>query len=167
MYTCTKKFANFPFAHRQPAHPGHCRLIHGHNWAFVFTFGCKHLEPGTEFVVDFGDLKWLKAWLESQFDHTLVLNSDDPYLEYFKLVLGDKPEVPPGGHPVGHIKVPFAKIILVPNCGAEGLAAYIYEEVNRQLFARYDGRVFLHSVSVEEDEKNSAAYSPAQGCCHD
>lgn len=163
MYTCTKKFANFPFAHRQPAHPGHCRLIHGHNWAFVFTFGCKHLEPGTEFVVDFGDLKWLKAWLEERFDHTLVLNQDDPMLEFLKNVLVNTFLDP------SHTdqKCELAKITCVPNCGAEGLAAYLYREINCELFVRYQGRVFLHSVSVEEDEKNSAAYSPAQGCCNE
>jgi 6-pyruvoyltetrahydropterin/6-carboxytetrahydropterin synthase len=158
MYTCTKKFANFPFAHRQPAHKGHCSLIHGHNWAFVFTFGCKHLEPGTEFVVDFGDLKWLKAMLEELFDHTLVLNADDPQLEYLRNVLVNFQS--------GLEFRPLARLVLVPNCGAEGLAAFLYDEVNRQLYARYNGRVFLHAVVVEEDEKNSAAYSPANGGCN-
>ena len=120
MFTCTKKFSNLPFAHRQPSHPGHCRLIHGHNWAFTFTFGCHELEKGTGFVIDFGDLKWLKTWLETHFDHTLVLNIDDPSLEYLRNALA-----PSSVAGMAHVDG-FARIICVPNCGAEGLALFAF-----------------------------------------
>lgn len=159
MFTCTKKYTNLPFAHRQPSHPGHCRLIHGHNWSFTFTFGCNELEKGTGFVVDFGDLKWLKTWLENHFDHTLVLNSDDPALEYLRAALTRAPlAITMDSH--------FARIICVPNCGAEGLAKFVFEEVEKLLRFQTKERVFLHTVDVGEDEKNSAMYCVTGGCDH-
>jgi len=38
MITCTKKFGEYPFAHRQPLHDGMCKLVHGHNWTFEVEF---------------------------------------------------------------------------------------------------------------------------------
>lgn len=166
MYTCTKKFADFPFAHRQPSHDGHCALIHGHNWSFKFIFGCKALEAGTTFVVDFGKLQEVKAWLASQFDHTLVLNGDDPWLEYLKLTLGINRTPSPAGFP-SHPQDALAKIIVVPSCSSEGLASYVYEEVNRILFRLTEGRAYVMRVEVEEDGKNSAAYAPHAYCHHE
>lgn len=137
-------------------------MIHGHNWAFEFTFACRERDVNG-FVIDFGDLKWLKEWLAVHFDHTLVLNQDDPALEYLKRVLVD--ETPALGALLPGT-LAFAEIIVVPNAGAEGLAAFLFEEVDRLLIAHTDGRVHLHSIAVYEDEKNSANYFPAPVCCH-
>lgn len=151
MITCTKRYDDFPFAHRQPNHRGHCALIHGHNWGFEFEFGATHLDENF-FVVDFGDLKWLKNWLTSQFDHTLVLNEDDPMLNYLRNALDSQPGEREGA--------PLAKIVTVPNCGAEGLARHIFLTVNEGLVEIYHNRVFLTRVTVFEDGKNSATYTP-------
>ena len=35
-------------------------------------------------VMDFGGLKPIKAWLEDLFDHTLLINEDDPALQFFQ-----------------------------------------------------------------------------------
>lgn len=150
MTTCTKLISDLPFAHRQPKHRGHCSLIHGHNWSFEFEFQATELDENM-FVVDFGDLKWLKLWLEENFDHTLVLNNDDPMLNYLRSALDTQCGERDG--------VLLAKIVTVPNCGAEGLAKYIYESVNESLLAIYNGRVSLARLTVFEDSKNSATYS--------
>lgn len=155
MITATKKFIGFPFAHRQHTHPGHCRFIHGHNWDFTFTFGSGSLD-NNGFVIDFGALKWLKEWLESQFDHTLVLNENDPALEFLRKGLTDSNGC------LADIEdhYPFAKITVVPNCGAEGLAKYLHTEVNRLLTCRTPGRdVWVLAVTVHENERNSATYT--------
>ena len=34
-------------------------------------------------AVDFGGLKELKQWLEEQFDHKTVIDSEDPHMETF------------------------------------------------------------------------------------
>lgn len=153
MISITKKFINFPFAHRQPSHPGHCHLIHGHNWSFEFEFGCEVLEPGTGFVVDFGALKWLRAYLEEQFDHTLVLNSDDPWLPHLQMH---------NAHLESAIGQRVAKIVEVPNCGAEGLAVLLHDVVNGMLAQHpklAERGVCVTRVVVYEDEKNAAVFT--------
>ena len=75
-FTCSKLFDNIPIAHRQHNHSGPCSKIHGHDWAFTFTFACNDRDPVTGFVVDFGDLKDLKAQIEV-FDHALAINKSD------------------------------------------------------------------------------------------
>lgn len=147
--TIAKRFANLPFAHRQHRHAGHCRLIHGHNWDFEFEFACSKLDDNG-FVVDFGALKWLRAWLEDRFDHTLVLNLDDPHLTYLTHRLNPDFIQDCQG---------FAKIVVVPNCGAEGLAAWILEKVNlelQRLGIGQDRGLHVVRVTAFEDEKNSA-----------
>jgi 6-pyruvoyltetrahydropterin/6-carboxytetrahydropterin synthase len=156
MFTCTKKFIDFPFAHRQHNHGGHCRLIHGHNWAFEFTFGSKKRDING-FVIDFGDLKWVKQYLTDMFDHTLVLNLDDPMLGFIKESLTET------GHDAHKS---LADIRVVPNAGAEGLADFVFEEINRRLLTYTNDRVFLVSLTVFEDSKNSATFRNPQACNH-
>ena len=151
-FTCTKTFADFAFAHRQHTHDGHCALIHGHNWAFEFTFAADRLDPNG-FVVDFGKLKWLKGLLEGYFDHTLLLNRDDPELGYLKGVLTANDRFDGSTRE----KMPLAKIIVVPNCGAEKLAEWLLKEVNDHLGELYgDRQVRAIKVQVFEDARNSA-----------
>lgn len=158
MHTCTKRFDGFAAAHRQHRHDGHCALIHGHNWSFEFTFEALELDEN-EFVLDFGKLKWLKAYLTEQFDHTLLLNEDDPQLVYLRSVLDNGPCAE------GTV---LAHIVVVPNCGAEGLAKYLHRAVDSRLAnpvycpeaEDYIVRqVRVLSVVVWEDDKNSAAYT--------
>lgn len=140
--TCTKRFDNYPFAHRQPSHPGHCHLIHGHNWGFEFEFACHTLSP-EGFVVDFGGLKWLREFLDRRFDHTLVLNADDPSLPLFRDLE----------------RASLCKLHVVPNCGAEGLARHLLDGINvdLQYSESYSARgVHLVRVTVYEDTRNSA-----------
>lgn len=156
MTTCTKLYTDLPAAHRQHKHDGHCALIHGHNFSFEFTFAAETLDE-CGFVVDFGKLKWLKAWLGENFDHTLLLNADDPQL-------GDLQEFLENGHGL-------AKIVVVPNCGSEGLAEWILKEVNALFNRGFAGlttvgqvddylrrRVHVSCVRVFEDSKNYATY---------
>lgn len=155
MITCTKRFSDIPFAHRQPNHEGHCSLIHGHNWAFEFEFAAylpkedRLAEDSHDlqtvdkngFVVDFGNLKWLKEWLNGKFDHALVLNEADPCLRQLREWLCV-------------YQPALAHITVVPNCGAEGLATYVSDYVRSVLSIQ--GQVRLVRVTVFEDSKNSA-----------
>jgi 6-pyruvoyltetrahydropterin/6-carboxytetrahydropterin synthase len=148
--TCSKRYDDLPFAHRQPNHDGHCAWIHGHNWSFEFEFAADTPDE-CGFVIDFGKLKWLRAWIEERFDHTLVLNEDDPHLPYLRSAL----DTQPGDRGVG----PFAKIIALPDCSSEGLSRWLFETVNSLLAAQTDGRVSVVKVRVIEDSRNSATYS--------
>lgn len=159
--TCSKLFGPFAAAHRQHRHDGHCALIHGHNFSFEITFAADSLDEN-QFVIDFGKLKWLRAYLEELFDHTLLLNADDPALPYLRGVLDNKVRTECGCDIYAHI-------IEVPSCGAEGLGEYLLNQVNIRLThpgfvspeaaEDYSQRcVRVVSVTVFEDEKNKATY---------
>jgi len=145
-YTCKKQYRNLPAAHRQPKHDGHCALIHGHDWGFDITFQRTNRADRLDengFVFDFGKLKEVKAMLEDTFDHTLLLNQDDPQKEHLIEVLGEE----------------LAKIVILPSCSAEGLAKYVYEEADAIVRKLSNGGVKVTEVVCHEDEKNSASYN--------
>lgn len=150
-HTISKTYIDFPFAHRQHNHPGHCSQVHGHNWSFTFEFGSDFLDD-CGFVIDFGDLAQLKGYLTHLFDHTLVLNEDDPLLSRFLELEQEK----------------LVSVIVVPNCGAEGLGAFLLAEINDALNPNTVANpiafpsdwstrgVRCLSVTVHEDSKNVA-----------
>ena len=146
MITVTKSWRDLPAAHRQPNHDGHCRLIHGHNWGFDITFGCDALD-GNGFVVDVGKLKPIKDRLVSLFDHTLLINGDDPLLGRFR----------------GMDEEGLIALVIVPNCGMDGLSKMGARDAQQilEVLTEKDGRkVFVHEVVCWEDGKNRASYLP-------
>lgn len=160
MHTLTKQYRDLPAAHRQPKHQGHCRLIHGHNWGFDITFTCDILNE-CDFVVDCGGLQCIKKFMIEHFDHTLLLNDSDPSKDHLLSSIGLRSS-----------GTGFARIIVVPSCGMEGLAEFVYEEVTDMIGddpdklynrdPRTGGKRGLKVVEVTcwEDSKNSATYRP-------
>jgi len=149
MITCTKKYTDLPFAHRQWKHPGHCSQIHGHNFTFVFEFW-SYSKDRVGFTVDFGKLKWLKKWIDERFDHTCVLCEDDPLLEEFKK-MGDGKAF---------------NITEVPDASCEGIAKYLFDNVSILLkhgnvLDKEDSHrnIKIRKIEVIEDGKNSATFT--------
>jgi len=142
MYTCSKTYSDIPFAHRQHSHEGHCGFIHGHNWTFKFTFGCDALDE-KGFVVDFGQLKFIREWITETFDHAYVYNQSDA--DTGKLLL----EFPQ-----------CFKAYKVENCSSEGLAKHAHEVVSVLLKEHHGSRVRILAVEVSEDTRNSAEFRP-------
>jgi 6-pyruvoyltetrahydropterin/6-carboxytetrahydropterin synthase len=142
MLTCTKIYADVPFAHRQHLHAGHCRLVHGHNWSFHLTFGCE-TPDANGFVVDFGDLKFIRRWIEEHLDHACVFNETDPLRE---TLVAASPEA--------------WKAYVVPNCSCEGLARHLHGIWDPLVRKHTGGRAWIAELKVEEDSKNSASYRP-------
>ena len=84
MYTSTKFFKEVgPCAYRNWQSDTDCYLLHGYCRSFRFVFGCKNLDK-QGFVVDFGGLKNFKRWVEDKFDHTVILQADDPMVHVFR-----------------------------------------------------------------------------------
>lgn len=141
-----KSYTNFPAAHRQPVHDGHCRLLHGHSFDFDFEFTSSSLDE-CGFVIDFGELKWLKKWLEDRFDHTLLVVADDPEMEVFE-----------------DLQFRHAcKVVVVPAASCEHLAMWILSEVSElREFQRLSSArsVRLTAVTVHEGLNNKATYRP-------
>lgn len=145
MITCTKQFGEYPFAHRQPTHDGHCKLIHGHNWKIEVEFACNETDSNG-FVVDFGKLKFLKELFEQLFDHTLVISKRDPKLEFIK-------EIESQG---------LAKLTIVDDVSAEGLSTWLQGVINEELDKQHGGRVWAHRVRVYEQVDDWCdAYMPS------
>src|SRR4051794_39438235 len=61
----------------------HCRLVHGYALAFRLVMATTDLDRHN-WCFDFGDLKPVRAWLKSMFDHTMLVAQDDPELPQFE-----------------------------------------------------------------------------------
>ncbi len=93
--------------------------------------------------MDFGALKPVKSWLEDHFDHTLLLDATDPLLTDFQALEAK------GG----------CKLVVYDDVGMEGSAKYVFDWVDKWVQDATDGRVWVVSVEVRENEKNSALYT--------
>ncbi len=75
-YTSTKEWHDaFPCAYRQWRADTHCNQIHGYSFSIRVFFGADTLDA-RNWCADYGGLKDLKAILEDQFDHTLLVAED-------------------------------------------------------------------------------------------
>lgn len=141
MFTTIKRFSGFPCTHRQPTHDGHCKWVHGYSRWFEFEFWSPEADPATMFVQDFGKLKWLKDQLTDWFDHTMLVNADDPELERFKQMEKDG----------------LAKLTVLPNVGMEACSLFLWSFVEARL--RQQGSpTRLIRCTVGENEKNSGQW---------
>lgn len=151
----------------------HCSLMHGYSLGFRFTFEAEQLDE-RNWVQDFGGLKEIKAWLDTQFDHTTVIAEDDPMLDRFKTMAGwsNNPELDGKPDEVQQHPHPNQGVIdlrIVPAVGCEAFAQMVYDYVsnwlNQDPTNRYTTllgdeypRVKLISCEVFEHSGNSAIY---------
>jgi 6-pyruvoyltetrahydropterin/6-carboxytetrahydropterin synthase len=142
-YQSTKTYAperGFSCAFRQWRADSHCRLIHGYALGVKFTFGANELDANG-WVVDFGALKPVFAFLQETFDHRLVVAEDDPQIETLAALQN----------------FGLAQLRVLPGVGCESFASFIKFKVDSWL--RDEGftpRVYLMSVEVFEHGANSA-----------
>jgi|TARA_B110000858_G_scaffold95960_1_gene110537 6-pyruvoyltetrahydropterin/6-carboxytetrahydropterin synthase len=127
---------------RQPNAHSHCKFLHGYSLQFKFTFQAGSLDE-RNWVVDFGGLKPLKAWLEETFDHKVVLDNQDPHLDDFQL-LADKG---------------LAEITLLDGVGVEMFAKHAYNYADKLVRDMTDNRCWVVSVECAEHGSNSAVYN--------
>ncbi|CAK6695902.1 6-carboxytetrahydropterin synthase [Synechococcus sp. BA-124 BA4] len=146
LFTCSKQFSGYPCCHRQWRHPGHCRYVHGYSRSFTCWFRARQLDANG-FVVDFSGLKELEVRLAGQFDHTFLVNADDPLLEHWRSL-----------HDLGALD-----LRVMANVGMESSAELVWCWANELLQARDDGRSCCWKVEARENERNAACYeaSPA------
>ena len=134
-FTCIKHLEDYPCCHRQWKHPGHCRFVHGYSRSFNLRFAAKHRDQ-FGFVVDFSSLRPLEAKLSDHFDHTFLVNSDDPLLpEWQKL------------HDLGALD-----LRVMDNVCIESSAELVWNWANSFLFERDEGRSCCWRVEAREDE---------------
>lgn len=81
MITVTRKFS-FDAGHRVLLHESKCKRLHGHTYTAHVTATSRNGElDKLGRVIDFSVLKTIIGrWIEYNWDHNLLLNSDDPLL---------------------------------------------------------------------------------------
>ena len=149
-FQSTKIFDNYSIAIRQhKAQHSHCKLLHGYALKFKIWFEPINGElDEMNWVVDFGGFKdqpkgnGLKKWMDDMFDHTLLIEKDDPQLETFKYMeeLG-----------ICHLRV-------MDKMGAESCAKLVYDKFNERMALTGGGRVKVVKVECWEADRNSSIY---------
>jgi 6-pyruvoyltetrahydropterin/6-carboxytetrahydropterin synthase len=77
------RYHDISCGHRVVGHEGKCKGLHGHNHRIHFTCSAPDLDPLGR-VIDFGAVKQrLCQWLEDNWDHKMLLWSEDPALYVF------------------------------------------------------------------------------------
>jgi 6-pyruvoyltetrahydropterin/6-carboxytetrahydropterin synthase len=94
--------------------------------------------------MEFGGLKKVKAWLDHMFDHTCLINEDDPELQLFQEMDNNS----------------LIQLRVLPNVSMEASAKFVAEHVQKMLDDQEGGRVSIHAVECRENEKNSGWYYP-------
>ena len=144
MYYSTKFYKEIgSCTHRQPSHEGHCKFVHGYGRSFYFKFGSYELTADTQFVMEFGDLKEIEKWLKYYFDHTFLINENDPELETFKQLDSKK----------------IIQLRILPNVSMEATAKFVFDYVDNWVKDKTNNRVFLLECECKENNKNSGGYA--------
>ena len=141
-YRVTKTYGNergLSCAFRQWKADSHCKLIHGYSLGFRFVFEAETLDQ-RNWVYDFGDLGFIKLFLEDNFDHIMMIAQDDPRKHDLYNLDG------------------IAEIRELPVVGCEAFAEYVYSYVGNEVSIRTNNRVSLVSVECFEHGANSALF---------
>jgi 6-pyruvoyltetrahydropterin/6-carboxytetrahydropterin synthase len=156
-YQSTKLFDNYSVAIRQwKAQHSHCSLLHG--YAIKFKVWFESTEPLEEnqlddqnWIQDYGGFKekpignGLKDWMNDMWDHTLLIEKDDPQLETFTYLQ----------------ELGLAKLVVMDKIGAESAAKMVFDKFNDVLSKNNGGRVKVVKVECFENDKNSSIYCEA------
>jgi 6-pyruvoyltetrahydropterin/6-carboxytetrahydropterin synthase len=95
------------------------------------------------FVVDFSSLRPFEQRLRQQFDHTFLVNADDPLLAEWQRL-----------HDLQALD-----LRVMENVGMEATAALIWTWANELLQERDSGRTCCYAVEARENSSNAATYS--------
>ena len=150
MFISTKVFDGFSCCFRQwKAETTHCKFLHGYGVSFKVWFegDLDH----RNWVWDFGGMKRAKTlidgmqpkeWMDTMFDHTVIVAIDDPKLETFQAmeVMG------------------IIQLRVVEATGAEKFAEFIFKKLNTFVRTETNERVHVKKVEFMEHNKNTAIY---------
>ena len=144
MFTSSKKIGPISTGHRQWKDNGHCSFVHGYGRYVEFTFACNERDE-KGWVMHFGNLKDVKAWLEQQWDHKLLLSHDDPLLEDFQQLDAS------GGVDLNVMPEGYGP-------GIEDSCKWVYDNINPMIKVLTEDRVWVQKVRVYEHENNWSEY---------
>ena len=143
-FKSTKKFGPISTGHRQWKNKGHCSYVHGYGRYVRLSFEASELDE-CGWVMDFGDLRDVKRWIEGEWDHKVLIAADDPLLSQLQKLEshgGIMLNVLPDGY--------------YP--GIEESCRYLYDKLNPIIKKKTNNRVEITRVEIWEHENNSGEY---------
>ena len=146
-YYSTKKFGPITTSHRQWRDKGSCKFIHGYARYIEVTFACSYLNE-QQWVMDFGGLNKLNDWLHQQWDHRLLISSDDPLLQDFKML-----------HDKDGCNLNIMDINKGWGPGIESSCKFVLDYADNWIKQLTSNRVLISKIQIWEHEKNSAILS--------
>ena len=156
-YTITKTYGaerGLSCCYRQWRSKTHCQYLHGYSLGFRITVGAYKLNECGH-VFDFGKFKGLWEHLQWMFDHTLIIQYDDPLYQQIMDI---------GVNIAGQGRKFYQYRAVDFNISCENFAKYVYNKAGFELDCVT--RVTAHKiVSVEcfEHGANSAVFSGLEG----
>ena len=143
-FKSTKRFGPITTGHRQWKDKGHCSYIHGYGRYVRLTFEASELDE-RGWVMDFGDLRDIKRWIESEWDHNVLIAADDPLIPELKKL-----------EETGAIYLNILPDGYYP--GIEESCRYLYDMINPMIQKKTNNRVEITRVKIWEHENNSGEY---------
>ena len=143
-FKSSKRFGPITTGHRQWRDTGHCSYVHGYGRYVRITFEATELDE-RGWVMDFGDLRDVKSWIESEWDHRTLIAADDPVISELKAL-----------EEVGGINLNILPEGYLP--GIEESCRYLYDKLNPMIQRKTNNRVEITRVECWETEKNQAEY---------
>lgn len=135
-----KAFHKLPCAHAQfQDFDGPCKTFHGYDRSVSFEFSGVVDQYG--WLVGFGHLKPVRAFLEYYFDHTAVAPANDPRLADIKEAAD---------------KGLFTLRVLPHGVSMEMSALFIWHQVNPFIHKISDGRAWISRIESREQDSNAA-----------
>lgn len=132
-----ERYHDISCGHRVYKHEGKCKYLHGHNYRFRFFCEAPKLDSLGR-VIDFEEIKTrLCNWLEINFDHRMLIWSEDPIFKELE-------------------KIDLAVLAVPFNPTAENLAEYMVTKIGPQELK--DTGITLVKCTVDETAKCSASY---------
>lgn len=143
-YYSTKRIGPISTGHRQWRDKSHCQFIHGYGRYVEIGFGCTELDE-KGWVVDFSSLKDFRRWLESQWDHRLLISSEDPELETMEDL-----------DTIHLIDLNIMDVTKGHGPSIEQSCKFVYDFLQPKIDKDTNGRCWVKSVRIWEHENNSA-----------
>lgn len=124
-----------------------CRHLHGHQGKIVVTLSSDSI--GTNgMVTDFKHLNWFKQWLDSTFDHKMIMDVNDPIVpemilhRYKSIATSKKP-------PHGLVKTNQNRILKLPGRQVVNLYVPDSEVYNNRQFSKSEQEVLEGLICVD------------------
>lgn len=156
MYHSTKKFGPISTGHRNwhaacnsSRDSEKCSYIHGYGRYIQFTFSGQLDEKG--WVYDFGGTKFIKEFLEKNWDHKTLIASDDPELDTLKELHNKK-----------IIDLNILDVSKGWTPAIEGSCKFVFDKIQPEITKKTEGRIKISKIEIWEHENNSAIFIPSE-----